>query len=213
MGEEINTETNNMLLEEIKRIQEKCFDVCNVFQNSRIDIRNSGSVVDKALSYAHGLSIEIQNSNTSIYADQNLIASQFLSEIKTKSDQVDELIAFTTGAINDIDREIARVSNLTRTAKAALTQPRIVHRDVHPEHMEKAKETFHILKTELQGLIKALYPSYADDVMEFIRELMMEQLNEESSGYLTVTKSNFRIVTLLSDMNILTTNPYNKSEL
>lgn len=42
---------------------------------------------------------------------------------------------------------------------------------------------------------------------------MQEKLNEESSGYIQITKENYRVIELLIDMNIVTTNPYNNMEV
>lgn len=59
-----------------------------------------------------------------------------------------------------------RLTNLTKTADEALSRPRIVQKEVQPEHLQKAKETFHMLKTELHGLIQSLFPTWCESIMD-----------------------------------------------
>ncbi|XP_046971401.1 uncharacterized protein LOC124538397 [Vanessa cardui] len=214
MSSKLNAETKENLSCEIKRLQERCLDICNIIENSPFDAAISvNNVGEKALSYVEGLRAEIQNSTTHIPIDENLIVTQFLAELKEKTEQVKEFTAFTRGTILDIDNEIRRLNDLTNTAKEALSRPRIIQREVRPEHLQKAKETFHILKTELHGLIQSLFPNASDAIVEVMGQLMQEKLNEESSGYVQITQENYRIIELLKDMNIVTTNPYNNMEV
>ncbi|XP_026491018.1 uncharacterized protein LOC113397079 [Vanessa tameamea] len=214
MSSKLNAETKENLSCEIKRLQERCLDICNIIENSPFDATISvNNVGERALSYVEGLRAEIQNSTTHIPIDENLIVTQFLAEIKEKTEQVKEFTAFTRGTILDIDNEIQRLNDLTNTAKEALSRPRIVQCEVRPEHLQKAKETFHILKTELHGLIQSLFPNASDSIVEVMGQLMQEKLNEESSGYVQITQENYRIIELLKDMNIVTSNPYNNMEV
>ncbi|XP_038206692.1 uncharacterized protein LOC119828569 [Zerene cesonia] len=213
MANKLNTDTKDSLSKEMKRIQQRCIDTRNIIENTLDISLHQDNVANSALSYVEGLRNEIVNSNTVISTDDNLITSQFLAEMKIKTEQVDELIAFTKGNIFDTDREIERLQSITKTAKEALSRPRVVHRDVRPEHLQKAKETFQILKNELQGLIQSLFPQLSDDIVDVMGQLMQEKLNEESNGYIEITNENYRIVELLSDMNIVTANPYNNMEV
>ncbi|XP_050354366.1 uncharacterized protein LOC126776117 [Nymphalis io] len=214
MSSTLNTETKENLSSEIKRLQERCLDICNIIENSPFDASISvNNVGEKALSYVEGLRAEIQNSTTHIPTDENLIVTQYLAEIKKKTEQVEEFTAFTKGSIHDIEIEIKRLNDLTSTAKEALSRPRIVQREVRPEHLQKAKETFHILKTELHALIESLFPNESDSVVEVMGQLMQEKLNEESNGYVLINQENFKIIKFLVDMNIVTANPYNAMEV
>lgn len=42
---------------------------------------------------------------------------------------------------------------------------------------------------------------------------MQEKLNEESNGYIQITQENYRIIEILKDIKIVTTNPYNNTEV
>ncbi|CAH0728158.1 unnamed protein product, partial [Brenthis ino] len=202
------------LSEEIKRLKLRCLDACNIIENSPLDANiTPNNIGDKALCYVEGLRTEIQNSITIIPTDENLIISQFLAEIKDKTEQVEELAAFTRGSICDVDKEIQRLNNLTKTAQEALSRPRIVQKEIHPEHLQKAKETFHVLKNELHGLIQSLFPNSSDHIMDVMGQLMQEKLNEESNGYIQITREDYQIVKLLQDMNIIIANPYNNMEV
>lgn len=59
-----------------------------------------------------------------------------------------------------------RLTDLTNTATEALSRPRIVQKEVTQEHLQKAKETFHELKTELHGLIQSLFPNDSDAIFD-----------------------------------------------
>ncbi|CAG4984124.1 unnamed protein product [Colias eurytheme] len=213
MANKLNTDTKDGLSKEMKIIQQRCIDTRNIIENTLDVSLHQDNVANSALPYVEGLRNEILNSNTVINTDDNLITAQFLAEMKTKTEQIDELIAFTKGNIFDTDREIERLQNLTKTAKEALSRPRVVHRDVRLEHSQKAKETFLELKNELQGLIQSLHPELSDDIVDVMGQLMQEKLNEESNGYIEVTNENFEIIELLSKMNIVTANPYNDMEV
>lgn len=51
-------------------------------------------------------------------------------------------------------------------SEEALSRPRIVQKEIIPEHLDKAKKTFHLLKTELHGLIQSLFPHASDQMMD-----------------------------------------------
>ncbi|CAH2094265.1 unnamed protein product [Euphydryas editha] len=214
MSSKLNIETRENISSEIKRLQERCLDVCNIIENSPLDATlTPNNIGEKALSYVEGLRVEVENSQTQIPTDENLIVSQFLAELKEKTKQVEELTEFTRASILDVQNEIKRLTDLTNTAKEALSRPKIVQKDVRPEHLQKAKETFQLLKTELHGLIKSLFPDKSDAVIDVLGNLMQENLNEESSGYIQITPDNFRIMEILKDLKIVTPNPYNPMEV
>ncbi|XP_045452933.1 uncharacterized protein LOC123662088 [Melitaea cinxia] len=214
MSSKLNVETKENISSEIKRLQQRCLDVCEIIENTPFDASlTPDNVGEKALNYVEGLRVEIENSQTQIPTDENLIVSQLLADMKVKTEQVEELIAFTRGSILDVENEIQRLTDLTNTAKEALSRPRIVQKEVTQEHLQKAKETFHELKTELHGLIQSLFPNDSDAIFDVMGHLMQEKLNEESNGYIQITQENYRIIELLKDMNIVTTNPYNNMEV
>lgn len=109
MSDKINNETKEVLSQEIKRIQERCLDTCNIIENAPFDASiTPHNIGEKALCYVEGLRTELQNSNAAIPTDENLIVTQFLAEMKNKTKQAEELTAFTRGNIFDIDNEIQR---------------------------------------------------------------------------------------------------------
>lgn len=113
MSSKINTETKECLSEEIKRLQLRCLDTCNIIENSPLDAAiTPNNIGSKALFYVEGLRTEIQNSNTPIPTDENLIVTEFLAEMKIKTEQVEELSAFTRGSICDVVEERQRYFSL-----------------------------------------------------------------------------------------------------
>lgn len=113
MSSKINTETKEYLSEEIKRVQLRCLDTCNIIENSPLDAAiTPNNIGSKALFYVEGLRTEIQNSNTPIPTDENLIVTEFLAEMKIKTEQVEELSAFTRGSICDVVEERQRYFSL-----------------------------------------------------------------------------------------------------
>lgn len=82
----------------------------NIIDNSPLEEPNLSmeDVHERTINYIEGLRNEVQNSNTPITADDNLLTSQFLNEIKEKTGQVEEYTAFMKGSIHDIDAEINR---------------------------------------------------------------------------------------------------------
>ncbi|XP_072930206.1 uncharacterized protein [Epargyreus clarus] len=216
MSNSSNSETKEALSREIKQVQLRCLDTCNIIVNSPIDALISPNNVDeKAVSYVEGLRTDIQNSSTPIITDSNLITTQFLTEMKQKTEQVDELIAFTRGSIYDVDKEIERLNSLIKTAKEALSKPRIQKKELGPRELKKAKETFQLLKNELHGLIQSMFPNNTDLVTDILGQLMQQENSskEGSSQYVEITQETYCIIELLKDMNIVTTNPYNKMEV
>lgn len=110
MPSERNKETTDAVKREIKEIQARCKHEWNVIDNSPLDAPNVTleQINEKKLCYLLGLGTEIQNSNTPITVDDNLLTSQFLTEIKDKTTQVEEYTAFMRGSIHDMDAEINR---------------------------------------------------------------------------------------------------------
>lgn len=214
MSSNINTETKECLSEEIKRLQLRCLDTCNIIENSPLDDDiTPNNIGSKALLYVEALYTEIQNANTPITTDENLIVTEFLAELKIKTEQVEEFSAFTRGCVYDVDEERQRLANFIKTTEEALLRPRIVQKEIQPQHLQKAKESFHMLKTELHGLIQSLFPTCCDSIMGVMGQLMQEKLSEGSSGYIPITQENYTYIELLKDMNIVMTNPYNKMEV
>nr|XP_053613689.1 uncharacterized protein LOC128677104 [Plodia interpunctella] len=215
MPYERNTETQDTIKREIKALQARCVDTYNVIDNSPSDIPHitPDNANEKALCYVEGLKSDIENSNTPIITDHNLLTSQFLKEIKDKSIQVEELTAYTRGSIRDIENEINRLNTLIQTAKEAKSRPTVKRQEVRPEHMQKAKERFQMMKTELHGLLSSLFPNNSDIIRDVLGALMMERLNENSNGYIPITTDNYKVMELLKDLNIVTANPYNNMEI
>lgn len=109
MPYEGNTQTQQALRQEIKALQSRCVEACNIIENAPPETSVTDENVEhKSLCYVEGLRTEIINSNTPINTDDNLITSQFLNEIKEKTVQIEELEAFTRGSIYDLDAEINR---------------------------------------------------------------------------------------------------------
>lgn len=110
MSSDRNKETRDAVKREIKEIQARCKHEWNVIDNSPLDAPNIDleQINEKALCYIEGLGTGIQNSNTPITADDNLLTSQFLKEIRDKTGQVEEYTAFVRGSIHDIDAEVNR---------------------------------------------------------------------------------------------------------
>lgn len=109
MSSKLNVETKENISSEIKRLQQKCLDVCEIIENTPFDASlTPDNVGEKALNYVEGLRVEIENSQTQIPTDENLIVSQLLADMKVKTEQVEELIAFTRGSILDVENEIQR---------------------------------------------------------------------------------------------------------
>lgn len=42
---------------------------------------------------------------------------------------------------------------------------------------------------------------------------MQQKLDEESSGYIEITGENYQIIELLKDINLVSANPYNNTEV
>ncbi|CAK1583252.1 unnamed protein product [Parnassius mnemosyne] len=209
----MNNETKEALSRELKLLQERCIDAYNVIENSPDVSLIPNNTEAKALNYVEALRTDIQNSHTAITTDSNLLTSQFLAEMKEKTEQVEELIAFTKGSIHDLDAKIENLNNLIKTSQEARSRPRAEKKDIHPQHIEKAKARFHMIKKELHGLIYSLYPNSADLIKDVLGQLMQERLDETSSGYIQVTTENYPALLLLKDMNIVSANPYNNMEV
>ncbi|KAH9630059.1 hypothetical protein HF086_008029 [Spodoptera exigua] len=215
MSSDRNKETRDAVKREIKEIQARCKHEWNVIDNSPLDTPNIDlqQINEKALCYIEGLGTEIQNSNTPITADDNLLTSQFLKEIRDKTNQVEEYTAFVRGSIHDIDAEINRLQTLITITQEAKSRPMLNKCEVQPEHVHRAKERFQVMKNELHSLIHSLFPNSDTLIIETMGQLMAEHLNEESNGYIPITSETFQIIELLKDMKIVTVNPYNKMEV
>ncbi|XP_075982898.1 uncharacterized protein LOC142981098 [Anticarsia gemmatalis] len=210
-----NNETKDAVKREIKEIQARCMHAWNVIDNSPLDAPNTSleQINEKTLCYIEGLRTEVQNNDTPITADDNLLTSQFLKEIQDKTVQVEELTAFTRGSIHDLDTEINRLKTLINISQEARSRPKTNKREVKPQHIRKAKEHFQMMKEELHGLIQSLFPHADNMIMDIMGQLMAEQMNEASDGYIPITSETYQIIELLKDMKIVTTNPYNNMEV
>ncbi|CAD0203718.1 unnamed protein product [Chrysodeixis includens] len=215
MPSERNNETRDAVKREIKGIQARCMREWNIIDNSPLDEPNVSleDVHEKTLNYIEGLRNEVQNSNTPITADDNLLTSQFLNEIKEKTGQVEEFTAFMKGSIHDIDAEINRLKTLITITQEAKSRPKVNKREVKTEHIYKAKEKFQLMKNELHGLIHSLFPNSDNMIIDTLGQLMAEHLNETTNGYIPITSETFQIIELLKDMKIVSTNPYNHMEV
>lgn len=110
MPYERNTETQEAIKREVKLIKNRCVDACNIIENAPIDTQfmTPDNLEEKKLCYLEGVRTDIDNSNTPIVTDDNLLTSQFLHEVKQRTTEVEELIAYTRGSIHDVDNEINR---------------------------------------------------------------------------------------------------------
>ncbi|KAM3958860.1 uncharacterized protein ACR2FA_007110 [Aphomia sociella] len=216
MSNERNKETQEDLKQKIKALQTQCVETCNIIENSPINLHliNPDNVNDKSLCYIEGIRSDIEDSNTPIITDDNLLTSQFLYEMIEKTKHVEELTAYTKGLVHDVDTEINRLSELIKISQEARSQPNIQQKkELRPENIQKAKEKFLVMKTEIHGLVRSLFPKYADTMLEVMAELMAEKLNENSNGYIPITAENYQIIELLKDINIVSNNPYNNTEI
>ncbi|CAH2234897.1 jg23508 [Pararge aegeria aegeria] len=209
-----NEATKEGLSHQIKHLRERCIDNCNIIENSLPGQYISPvNVGQSALSYVEGLRTQIQSSETVIPTDENLIISRFVAELKVRNEDVEKLTAFTRAAILDAENEILRLESLTVVAEEALNKPRVDTTEVHPEQVQRAREHFRILKSELHGLIRSIFKDDSDLVSDITGQLMKEKLNEESNGYIQVTEDNKLIIEMLKDIKIVSENPYNNKEV
>lgn len=214
MSTDQNNETRDLLRREIKEIQARCMHQWQVIDNSPLEPTiSSEQINERTIRYLEGLRTEVQNTDTPIIADDNLLTSQFLKEMQTKSNQIEELIAFKKGSIHNLDTEINRLQSLINISQEARSRPQTNKREVKSQHIQKAKERFQMMKTELHGLIQSLFPSNDDIVIEVLGKLMAEQLDGASDGYIPITSEIYNVIELLKDMNIVSVNPYNNMEV
>jgi hypothetical protein len=110
MSNDQNTETQDLLKREIKTLKSHCVDAIHVIENAPIDTQyvTPENVPQKKLCYIEGLRRDIENSNSRIITDENLLSAQFLNDMKRKTTEVEELTAYTRGCIHDVDKEITR---------------------------------------------------------------------------------------------------------
>ncbi|XP_034833844.1 uncharacterized protein [Maniola hyperantus] len=214
IGSKFNEATKEALSHGIKKLRERCIDTYNIIENCNPEQDISpNNVGQKALSYLEGLRTQVQSSETVIPTDENLIINQFLAEMKLKNEEVPKLIAFTKGAILDVDNEIQRLETYITQVEEALNKPLLVSLDVSVQRVERARHYFSVLKTELHGLIQSIFKDDSDLVFDIIGQLMQERLNAESNDYTQVTDDTFRVVELLKDIKIVSQNPYNDKEV
>ncbi|XP_049877611.1 uncharacterized protein LOC126374884 [Pectinophora gossypiella] len=209
-----NVETQQAISREIKNIQSRCVEAINIVENAPPEMSIAPeNVTGKSLCYVEGLRTELQNSNTVISTDDNLLTAQFLCDIKEKTNQMQEVAAFLKGAIYDVDAEINRLNEQIRISQEARARPLPQKQCVQPQHMQKAKERFQLFKSELHSLIHFLFPDKAVPMKELMAHLMAQQLKDESSGYIPITTENYCLIELLRERNIVTVNPYNNMEV
>lgn len=109
MSSKLNVETKENISSELKRLQQRCLDVCGIIENTPFDAPlTPDNVGENTLNYVEGLRVEIENSQTQITTDVNLVVSQLLADTKVMTEQVEELVAFTRGSILDVENEIQR---------------------------------------------------------------------------------------------------------
>ncbi|XP_063831564.1 uncharacterized protein LOC135080770 [Ostrinia nubilalis] len=215
MPNERNTEMQESLRREVNLLQKRCVEACNIIENTptHTELITPDNVGEKTLCYIEGVRTDIDNSNTPIVTDDNLLTSQFLNEIKHRTLEVEELIAYTRGSIHDVENEINRLNSLIKTSQEAKSRPRVQMQAVQPPHVEKAKERFLTMKNELHGLINSLFPNHAELITDVLGQLMQQKLNEASSDYIPITSESYQVVELLKDINLVTANPYNNTEV
>ncbi|XP_048005089.1 uncharacterized protein LOC125240929 [Leguminivora glycinivorella] len=216
MSNETNEQTCQLLNNEIKALQSQCKELCYIIDNIEpLDIRtiNSHNVNEKMLCSIESLAKHIQNEETPIITDSNVNTSTFLTELKDKIVQVEELTAFTAGAVQDVYNENNRLKASIKIVQEAKSRPWAGRRAVQPDHLQHAKQRFRTMKTELLGLIHSLFPGASDAIMGVLAELMKEKMDQTSSGYIQVTPENYHLMELLKDKNITSANPYNKMEV
>ncbi|XP_063367136.1 uncharacterized protein LOC134655631 [Cydia amplana] len=216
MSNESNAQTCELLGNEIKALQSQCKELCYIIDNNEpmdISTINSNNVNGKKLCSIDSLAKQIQNDETPIITDSNVNTSTFLSEIKDKIIQVEELTAFTAGTVQDVCNENKRLKDSIKIVQEAKSRPWAGRCQVQPEHLQHAKQRFRTMKTELHGLIHSLFPGASDAITGVLAELIKVRMDETSSGYIQVTPENFHLIELLKDKNIISANPYNKMEV
>lgn len=62
----------------------------------------------------------------------------------------------------------SRLKNLITPAKEALSKKPVVHKDVRPENLLKAKEIFQEMKIELKNLIQSLFPDLCENIIAIL---------------------------------------------
>lgn len=109
MSSDRNIATQESLKREIKAIQSKCMVSCQ--RSVPLDALTTTSEEIATLrinNYIKALRTEVLNSKTAISMDENLLTSQFLIEMKKKTEHVEDMVAFTKGNIHDMNAEINR---------------------------------------------------------------------------------------------------------
>lgn len=109
MSNERDSHTKQEISGEIKVLRERCIEAINTIENSPFNMYTSQeNVTEKTIKYVEGLRTEIDNSNTPITTDENLLTAHFLHELKEKTTHVKEMTVFLKGCISDVDSEIDR---------------------------------------------------------------------------------------------------------
>lgn len=108
MSNERDSHTKQEISGEIKVLRERCIEAINTIVNSPNLYTSRENVTEKTLKYVEGLRTEIDNSNTPITTDENLLTAHFLHELKEKTTHVKEMTAFLRGCVSDVNSEIDR---------------------------------------------------------------------------------------------------------
>lgn len=113
MSSDRNNETQESIKREIKAIQAKCVKTYQVIENHQshqgtLTASSEELTTTRINNYIEGLRTELLNSNTLLFTDDNLLTSQFLIEMKRKTEQLEEMKAFVKGNIHDKNAEIYR---------------------------------------------------------------------------------------------------------
>ncbi|XP_023936305.1 uncharacterized protein LOC112044637 [Bicyclus anynana] len=213
MGSKFDENTKEALSRELREVRQRCVDTHNIIENSPLNQNvYNNNVGQSALNYVEGLRTQIQDSETGkIPVDENLIINQFIKEIKVKNQHMQMLCECTRATILDVQNEIQRLNNHTAIAEEALSKPRVNPGGVTPEQIDRTRDAFRNLKTELHGLIRSVFKDDSDIAFDIIGRLM--QLKEDSNGYIEVEDENAIIIEMLKDLNIISVNPYNKLEV
>ncbi|CAG4984298.1 unnamed protein product [Parnassius apollo] len=204
----MNNETKEVLTaltKKLKLLQERCIYVHNAIKN----LPDVGPVPNniEASNYVEASRTEIQNSYTAITTDGNLLTSQYLSEMKQFTEEVEKFIAFTEVSINDMNTEMERFNNIIKTSQEARSRSR-----AEKKLIMKTRVRFQIFKKALHGLLYSLYPDAANKAMDVLGQLMREKFNATSSGYIKVTDENYPTIQFLRRNELVSQNPYNITE-
>lgn len=110
MSKERNNETQEAIKREVKALQLSCVDACNIIENSPLDTQyiNTESIADYTLRYVEGVRVEIENYKTAVAVDDNLLTSQFYSDLIERKEEIKELEALNRSYLLALDSEVNR---------------------------------------------------------------------------------------------------------